>query len=299
MTQPASPLTGLSAFPLTPMRDDAIDEQAFAGLLARLAASGVDSIAVLGSTGSYAYLSREERKLVLSIAAAEAGEKPVIAGIGSVRTGDVLRHAEDAQAAGAAALLLAPVSYQPLTSDEVLGLFQEVDAASDLPIIVYDNPATTGFNFSIELFAELAKLPRVASIKVQGLPADRHVARVRLEALREAAPGLTIGLSGDWRAAAGIAVGCDAWYSVIAGTLPQLAIDLYRVAQSGTGRPAFSRLDPLWTLFREHGSLRVTAAIAEQLRLVGENCLPRPLKGLPAEAREEVTRVIERFELRA
>lgn len=298
MSQPASPLTGLSAFPLTPMRDDAIDQAAFARLVARLAGSGVDSIAVLGSTGSYAYLSRDERRLALDVATAEAGDKPVIAGIGAVRASDVLRHAEDAHATGAAALLLAPVSYQPLSAEEVYDLFAAVDAAGDLPIIVYDNPATTGFNFTLELFGELAKLPRVASIKVQGLPADRIVARVRLEALRQAAPGLTIGLSGDWQAATGIAVGCDAWYSVIAGTLPWLALDLYRVSQQGAGRPAFSRLDPLWSLFREYGSLRVVAAIAEHLGLVDEDCLPRPLRGLPPAGRQEVAAVVERFQLR-
>ena len=42
---------GLSAFPLTPLRDDAVDEGAFAGLVERLAAAGVDSITGLGSTG--------------------------------------------------------------------------------------------------------------------------------------------------------------------------------------------------------------------------------------------------------
>ena len=50
-------LAGLSAFPLTPLRDDAVDEHAFAGLVERLTAAGVDSITALGSTGSYAYLT--------------------------------------------------------------------------------------------------------------------------------------------------------------------------------------------------------------------------------------------------
>ncbi|WP_308470687.1 MULTISPECIES: hypothetical protein [unclassified Rathayibacter] len=45
-------LTGLSAFPLTPLRDDSIDERSFAALVERLARAGVDSIGALGSTGS-------------------------------------------------------------------------------------------------------------------------------------------------------------------------------------------------------------------------------------------------------
>ena len=53
--------SGLSAFPLTPMDETGIDEAAFTTLISRLASAGVDSIGALGSTGSYAYLNRDER----------------------------------------------------------------------------------------------------------------------------------------------------------------------------------------------------------------------------------------------
>lgn len=117
-------LTGLSAFPLTPIADDTVDERAFARIVERLATGDVDSITALGSTGSYAYLDRDERRRAVELAVAAAGEVPVLAGIGHVRTREVLLHADDAQAAGAAALLLAPVTYQALTDDEVFQLFR-------------------------------------------------------------------------------------------------------------------------------------------------------------------------------
>src|SRR5690349_1203318 len=111
--------TGLSAFPLTPLDDaGAVDEPAFERLITRLANARVDSIGALGSTGSYAYLTREERARVARLAVGAAGDVPVMIGIGNVRTERVLEHAHDAQEAGAAAVLLAPVSYQPLTEDE-------------------------------------------------------------------------------------------------------------------------------------------------------------------------------------
>jgi len=51
---------GLSAFPPTPADEDGIvDTDALAALVDRLASSGVDSISVLGSTGTYAYLDRD------------------------------------------------------------------------------------------------------------------------------------------------------------------------------------------------------------------------------------------------
>ena len=64
--------SGLSAFPLTPMNETGIDEKAFVRLIKRLVAAGVDSIGALGSTGSYAYLSRDERMRVTQLAV----EKP-------------------------------------------------------------------------------------------------------------------------------------------------------------------------------------------------------------------------------
>src|SRR4051812_47845781 len=141
--------TGLSAFPLTPLDDTgAVDEAAFERLVSRLAAAGVDSIVALGSTGSYVYLSRSERARVARIAVEAAEAVPVMVGIGALRTEHAIEHAHDAQAAGAAAVLLAPVSYQALTEDEVHGLYADVTAELSVPLCVYDNPGTTHFTFS-------------------------------------------------------------------------------------------------------------------------------------------------------
>ncbi|MFL6718488.1 MAG: dihydrodipicolinate synthase family protein, partial [Burkholderiaceae bacterium] len=117
---------GLCAFPLTPMNEDAIDEPAFARLLARLVAARADSICVLGSTGNYAYLGMAERKRLAELALDHASGAPMMVGIGALRTRDVLALAEHAQKAGADAVLLAPISYQKLADEEVFGLYEAV-----------------------------------------------------------------------------------------------------------------------------------------------------------------------------
>ncbi|WP_110590507.1 dihydrodipicolinate synthase family protein [Microbacterium suaedae] len=297
------PLTGLSAFPLTPLVDDEIDEHAFAAQIGRLSSSGVDSITALGSTGSYVYLSRAERARVLRIAVDEAGTVPVLAGVGSLRTSDVLAHADDAERAGVAGLLVAPVSYQPLTDDEVFGLYQDVARATELPIVVYDNPRTTGFAFSLEMYERVAELPGIASIKIPGSTTDPQEARARIAAIRSRIPArVTIGISGDAFAAAGLEAGCDAWFSVLAGTLPDPALRLVRAAQAGdhaAARAESERLRPLWDLFAEAGGgLRVMAAIAEHLRWATRSCLPRPLRGLDDEQRGRLARILDELELR-
>ncbi|MGP3988013.1 dihydrodipicolinate synthase family protein [Streptomyces sp. 3N207] len=291
--------TGLSAFPLTPITDNGIDEQALAGLVRRLAAAGVDSIGALGSTGSYAYLTREERARAARIAVENAGETPVVVGIGALRTRHVLQAAEDAQRAGAAGVLLAPVSYQPLTEDEVFGLFEDVTANLSVPLVIYDNPATTRFTFPDELYVRVAELPQVASVKIPGVPADPAAARARVQQLRQTLPStVTIGVSGDAFAATGLNAGCDAWYSVIAGTVPGPALTITRAAQSGDADRALAesrRLQPLWELFARHGSLRVVAEAAAQLGLTPPGSLPLPLRGLRAQDRARVAELLEQL----
>lgn len=297
-------LTGLSAFPLTPLRDDAVDEAAFAGLVERAAAAGVDSITALGSTGSYMYLDRDERRRVARVAVEHAGEVPVLVGIGALRTSQVLALAEDAQEAGASGVLLAPVTYQALTDDEVHGLFEDVTASLSVPLVVYDNPGTTHVTFTDDLHASIARLPHVASIKIPGVPADPAEAAARVQAIRDRVPAsVTIGVSGDGSAATGLVAGCDAWYSVIGGTLPEPALAITRAAQAGDRSAAVAesaRLQPLWDLFAEHGgSYRVVAAIAEHLGLVDQDCLPRPVRGLDAAGRHRVVQAMAALDLGA
>jgi 4-hydroxy-tetrahydrodipicolinate synthase len=291
---------GLSAFPLTPLHHDEIDERSFVGLIKRLVAAGVDSITALGSTGSYVYLSPNERARVAQLAVANAGETPVIVGVGDLRTSRVLTHVDEAEAAGAAGVLLAPVSYQPLTHDDVYELFRTVTEHTALPVIVYDNPGTTHFSFTPELYASITKLPGITSLKIPAVPANMTQARDHVRAIREIIPDhVTIGVSGDASAATGLSAGCDAWYSVIGGVLPSEALALTRAAQSGQADVAAvesKRFAPLFRLFGElGGSFRVTAAIAEHLGLAAADSLPLPVQGLTSAQRIRVAAAVDAF----
>lgn len=283
---------GLSAFPLTPMNESGVDEAAFAKLMKRLAHAKVDSIGALGSTGNYAYLQREERARVARMAVDHANGIPVMIGIGALRTRDVLALAEDAQKAGASAVLLAPVSYQKLTQDEVFSLFETVAKSLSVPLCVYDNPGTTHFEFSDELHGRIAKLPNVGAIKIPPVPADPEEARARVERLRALVPSnVAIGVSGDASASAGLNAGCTAWYSVLGGLFPERCMAITRAAAHGhaaEARRLSAELEPLWALFRQYGGLRVVASAAEMLGLVQADNLPLPLLPLNSAARKTV-----------
>ena len=290
---------GLSAFPLTPTTETGIDGRAVAAQVERAVAAGVDSIGALGSTGSYAYLERAERRRVARMVVEAAGDTPVMVGVGALRTREVLCLVEDAQAEGASAVLLAPVSYQRLTDDEAFGLYEDVSRVASVPVCVYDNPGTTGFTFSDDLYAAVTRLPNIAAVKIPPAPVEQAAERVAT--LRTVlAPGTVLGVSGDWFAAPALNAGADAWFSAAAGLFPEPAVAITRAAQAGAAAEAAAlseRLEPLWALFRKHGSLRVVATASELIGTTTSPSLPRPLRTLQGDARSAVADAVQALNL--
>ena len=246
----ATMFSGLSAFPLTPADADGIVEAA---------------------------------------AETVAGRVPLIVGVGALRTSWAVELARDAERAGADGLLLAPVSYTPLTSEEVHAHFSVVASATRLPTCIYNNPTTTHFNFSLDLLARLGEMSGIAAVKMP-LPRDGDVSG-EIARLRERAPSdFRIGYSGESGMAASLLAGADAFYSGVAGVLPEPMLKLARAAQAGRVEEAEELdrcLKPLWALCRAHGTLRVIYAIAERLGLkVGDP--PAPVQRLAGTIVEEV-----------
>ena len=293
--------TGLSAFPITPADTSGhVDAVALSRLLDRIAKAGVNSIGLLGSTGGYAFLSRDERQRAV-IAAMEAvgGKIPVIVGVGALRTDDAQALARHARKAGASGLLLAPMSYTPLTEEEVFQHTAAVAEAGELPLCIYNNPGTTKFTFSDDLIARLAAVPNIVAVKMP-LRADGDF-KGEIARLRDRTPkGFSVGYSGDWCAADALLAGADAFYSVAAGMLPAEMLTLVRAAQSGNVAEA-KRLNetfqPLWSLFRQFGGFRVMYAVADILDLC-HVAPPRPILPLPQSEIPKVERAIELVMLR-
>ncbi|WFU29523.1 dihydrodipicolinate synthase family protein [Bradyrhizobium brasilense] len=293
-------LKGLSAFPITPSnRDGQVDVGALRALLDPLIAAKVDSVGLLGSTGSYPYFSRDERRRAVQAATALAdGNTPILVGIGALRTDDAVRLAQDARDAGATAGLLAAVSYTPLTDDEVFEHFQTVARESGLPICIYDNPGTTHFQFTPALIGRLSRVEGIVAVKSPALDASTVAGHLR--ELRAVVPdGVALGYSADWNCTEALLAGGDTWYSVVAGIFPKVCVDIVRAATSGDAaraRELNARLQPIWDLFRTYSSLRVVYALAN-LRGVCTAEPPRPILPLPADAQRRVRETLAAMEI--
>jgi 4-hydroxy-tetrahydrodipicolinate synthase len=291
-------LGGLSAFPITPMDESGrVDGSALRQLVARLREAQVDSIGLLGSTGTYAYLTREQRRCALEAAIDEAcGTTPIVAGVGALRTDDAVKLAQDAKAIGATAGLLAAVSYTPLTEDEVFAHFVTVAQESGLPICIYDNPGTTHFRFTPELVGRLSRVPGVVAVKSPSANPQETIAH--LAALRALVPaGFSLGYSGDGNSVEALIAGADTWYSVLGGLFPNACLRIVRAVQRGNADEA-RRLDaalaPIWDLFKQFSGLRVVYALAERLDICRAEP-PRPILPLPDAAKHRVFEALKRL----
>jgi 4-hydroxy-tetrahydrodipicolinate synthase len=268
-------------------------------LLDPLIAAKVDSVGLLGSTGSYPYFSRDERRRAVQAATALAdGNTPILVGIGALRTDDAVRLAQDARDAGATAGLLAAVSYTPLTDDEVFEHFQTVARESGLPICIYDNPGTTHFQFTPALIGRLGRVDGIVAVKSPALDASTVAGHLR--ELRAVVPdGVALGYSADWNCTEALLAGADTWYSVVAGIFPKICVDIVRAATSGDAaraRELNGRLQPIWDLFRRYSSLRVVYALAN-LRGICAAEPPRPILPLPADAQRRVKETLAAIEI--
>lgn len=288
--------TGLSAFPLTPTdQDGRLQPEVLQRHLDRVVSARPASIGLLGSTGSYVYLGVEDRMRTLRVAVETVqGRVPMIVGVGALRTDHAVALAKDAAKAGAQGLLLAPVSYQKLTDEEVFQHVRAVAEAADLPLCLYNNPGTTNFTFGVPLIARLSTLPNIDAIKMPS-PANGAFAD-ELSAIRAVTPhAFRVGYSGDWVAKTALLAGADAWFSVVAGLLPKAASKLAHAAMVGNVEKA-SRIDaafdPLWQLFKQFGSFRVMYAIADHLD-GGQLLPPRPILPLGTLERDKVHAALE------
>ncbi|MEM9970224.1 MAG: dihydrodipicolinate synthase family protein [Pseudomonadota bacterium] len=288
-----TPFVGLSAFPVTPSDTEGrVDVDHFQRLVSRLVQDGVASVGALGSTGGYMYFNPSEKARAYAAAVEAAGATPVIAGIGAMHTAEAVANARAAEAAGAQGVLLAPVQYMALTDDEIVGLFSAVTGAIGIPVLIYNAAGKTGISVSEQLIARLAATDGVAAVK--NPPAPEGDFAGQLARLRITTPeGFSLGYSGDSSILGALRAGADAWYSVLAGTLPEQSARLWANRRNAAALAAAAEpLVPLLRTFDAYGGIRVVHETALMLDL-GTVAPPPPLQPLGPSARREIEVALE------
>ncbi|MBZ4417535.1 dihydrodipicolinate synthase family protein [Myxococcus sp. RHSTA-1-4] len=290
------PLRGIIGYTITPFREDGgVDLDTLQLLTDRMAGSGVHGIAPLGSTGSLPYLDDGEREAVIETTMkAVRGRVPVLAGVSSLTTERTLHHARFAERAGAAAVMVIPMSYWKLTEEEIFRHFDRVARAISIPIMAYNNPATGGLDMTPEFLARLLQIPNVTMVKESTGDVGR------MHRLRQVAGEDVAFYNGsNPLALAAFAAGARGWCTAAPALIPELNLRLYReVVEKGdlaAARKVFQQQLPLLQFIVKGGLPRTIAA---GLELLGTRVGPprAPLLPLPDTEREALRRILEKLE---
>ena len=152
----------------------AVDYDGYRELCAFLVANGSDGVVVNGTTGEASTLSEEERTGLIRAAVESIGERAsVVAGTGTNSTEHSIHLTEQAQAAGADAVLVVTPYYNKPPQRGIVAHFKAVAAATELPVVVYNIPGRCVVNIEPETMAELAEIPNVKAVKQSNADLDQ------------------------------------------------------------------------------------------------------------------------------
>jgi 4-hydroxy-tetrahydrodipicolinate synthase len=163
-----------------------VDDAAAIRLLHHLLDNGSDGVVVCGTTGEAATLDDHEHlgflELIIGEVRTAYPEKSVVAGVGSNDTRHAVKLTEMATAMRPDALLSVNPYYNRPSRRGVIAHFEAVNAATDLPIVLYNIPQRTGSDMPNDLLAELAQLEHVSAVKQANADNVAHVDGLQLYA---------------------------------------------------------------------------------------------------------------------
>lgn len=158
--------TGAATALITPFKDGAVDYAALENLLEFQIAGGINALVVCGTTGEPATLDDDEHKKVVEFCVEKVNHRvPVIAGTGSNNTQYAIELSKFAESAGADGLLLVTPYYNKCSQNGIVKHFNTVADSVNIPCIVYNVPARTGFCISLDSYKQIAKHPNIVATK--------------------------------------------------------------------------------------------------------------------------------------
>jgi 4-hydroxy-tetrahydrodipicolinate synthase len=229
---------------LTPFKNGSLDEKAFRELIEWQIAEGTNGVVPVGTTGESPTLSHEEHKQVVEwCVEAVKGRVPVVAGAGSNSTKEAIELSRHAEEAGADAVLVVTPYYNKPTQEGLYRHYKAINDAIGIPIIIYNIPARSVVDMSVDTMTRLFELQNIAGVK----DATANVIRVSQQRLAMG-PGL-IQFSGEDASALGfMAHGGHGCISVTSNVAPRLCAEFQNACLKGDYGGALALQDKLMPL---------------------------------------------------
>jgi 4-hydroxy-tetrahydrodipicolinate synthase len=271
---------------VTPFQNGTVDEKAFRALVVWQIDEGTNGLVPVGTTGESPTLSHDEHKQVVEWCIAEAcGRVPVIAGAGSNSTREAIDLAQHAEKAGADAVLVVTPYYNKPTQEGLYYHFKAINDAIGIPIIIYNIPARSVIDMSVDTMKRLYELKNIAGVK------DATANMVRVSQQRAALGPDFIQFSGEDATALGfMAHGGHGCISVTSDVAPRLCAEFQSACLRGDYGAALKLQDKLMPLHQNLFIETSPAPVKYALSVLGKctDSVRLPMVGLSDKSKAAV-----------
>jgi len=225
-------LKGAFTVMITPFtRDDKLDEDGLRTNVEWYIQQGIHGVDCTGSTGEFIALTEEERKKVVEITIKQANQRvPVLVGTCGCSTKDTIKWSKHAEDAGADGVMIVHPYYHLPDEKELYEHYKKIAQAVKIPIMIYNNPFTTGVDASPEFLVKLAKeFANIAYVK----ESSGQIQRTQ-EIIRQAGDDLTVFIGDDTLAFEAFLLGAKGWIAGSANMIPKKCAQLFELVEKGS-----------------------------------------------------------------
>ena len=284
--------TGVFPAATTKMRQDgSIDLPATQASIDRLIEGGVAGVIVLPMLGENASLAPGEKEAVIRAAReVVAGRVPLLSGLAEVSSANAVRSAKAFQVYGAEGLMVFPSLVYLTDPRETVRWYKEIAAASDLPIMIYNNPIAYKVDVTPAVLRELVDTPAIQYIKEE----SGDIRRVT-DLYNELGNRFGVFCGVDDLILESMALGATGWVSGMTNAWPRECVALYKLCAAGRfaeARALYRILTPAFHL-DTHVKLVQYIKLAEHVVYGAPEWVRAPRLPLEGEERRRVSSVVE------
>ncbi len=216
--------------------DHSLDIAATQRVARGLIDDGVDGIIACGSVGENSVLSQAEKlEVVGAVREAAGGRVPVLSGVAEITTKAATDYARDLARQGCDGLMVMPPMIYDANARELVAWFDAIASASDLPIMLYNNPPAYRNDITPAMAQKLSGIGPIVAIKESSGDTRRYVDLVNTLGDRFA---LFCGL--DDVVLEAVALGAVGWVSGLSNVFPRESVRLFELCSNGGGKEALA-----------------------------------------------------------
>lgn len=270
--------------------DDKLDWLLFEKNLNVQIDAGIDGIILGGTLGESSVLSTDEKEKLVKFAIEKvAGRIPVILNIAEGSTREAVQQAEYAKTWGAQGLMALPPMRYKSDHRETVQWFKTIANATDLPIIVYNNPVDYKTLITLDMFDEMKECKNIEAVK-ESTRDVTNVTRMR----NRFGNRYKILCGVDPLAMEELCLGADGWVAGLVCAFPRETVAIYRLVKAGRIEEA-AKIYRWFMPFLEldiHSKLVQYIKLAEEQEGIGSEMVRAPRLMLEGVEREKILKTI-------